>query len=133
MWTYFDLQQVNLIARNFHCLHGSVPWHENLILRHSKYICCFSPPPSPRIDAGGGHFWREMVVKITSSTRPKIEAVYFCTVLVLMEIHACGQKLRGDEKQLIDLEWPYTVQPSKGAIFLFSRFELFQLIKLEPL
>ena len=36
---------------------------------------------------------------------PKIEAVYFCIVLVLMEIHAGGNQ-GGDEKQLIDLEWP---------------------------
>ena len=53
-----------------------------------------------------------MVVKITSSTRPKIEAVYFCIVHVLvpMELHAGGNQggISGciDEKQLIDLEWP---------------------------
>ena len=41
-----------------------------------------------------------MVLKITSSTRQKIEAVYFHIVLVQMKLH------RGDEKQLIDLEWP---------------------------
>ena len=43
-----------------------------------------------------------MVVKITSLTIPKIEAVYFCTVLVL-----AGTNGRRDEKQLIDLEWTY--------------------------
>ena len=48
-----------------------------------------------------------MVVKITSSTRPKIEAVYFCTVAGANG-NTCGRKLRGDEKQLIDLEWPYS-------------------------
>ena len=48
----------------------------------------------------------EMVVKIISSAVQKIEAVYFCIVLVLMEIHAGGNQ-GGDEKQLIDLEWPY--------------------------
>ena len=47
-----------------------------------------------------------MVVKIISSAVQKIEAVYFCIVLVLMEIHAGGNQ-GGDEKQLIDLEWPY--------------------------
>ena len=33
-----------------------------------------------------------MVVEITSSTRPKIEAVYFCIVLVQMELHAGGNQ-----------------------------------------
>ena len=33
-----------------------------------------------------------MVVNITSSTRPEIEAVYFCIVLVLMEIHVGGNQ-----------------------------------------
>ena len=51
------------------------------------------------------HVWQEMVDKITSSTRPKIEAVYFCIVLVQMELHAGGNQ-GGDEKQLIDLERP---------------------------
>ena len=46
-----------------------------------------------------------MVDKITSSTRPKIEVVYFCIVLVQMELHAGGNQ-GGDEKQLIDLERP---------------------------
>ena len=48
-----------------------------------------------------------MVVKITSSTRPKIEAVY---LLVQMELHAGGNQGGGGgggEKQLIDLERPY--------------------------
>ena len=50
-----------------------------------------------------------MVVEITSSTRPKIEAVYFCIVLVQMELHAGGNQGGGGggggcEK---DLEWPY--------------------------
>ena len=54
-----------------------------------------------------------MVVKITSSTRPNIEAVCFCNCIVLvqlqMELHAGGnQGGGGDEKQLIDLEWPYS-------------------------
>ena len=54
-----------------------------LALGHSKSICCFSSPLSPKLDAGG---WWEIVVKITSlegnshqiisSTRPKIGAVY---------------------------------------------------------
>ena len=53
-----------------------------------------------------------MVVKITSSTRPKIEAVYLFILLVQMELHAGGNQGGGgggggDEKQLIDLEWPY--------------------------
>ena len=46
-----------------------------------------------------------MVVKIKSSTRPKIEAVYFCIVQVQMKLHAGGNQ-GGDEKQLNDLEWP---------------------------
>ena len=35
------------------------------------------------------------------------EAVYFCTELVLAGTNGntCERKLRGDEKQLIDLEW----------------------------
>ena len=45
--------------------------------------------------------------QITSSSRPKMEAVYFCTVLVQMGLHAGGnQRGGGGEKQLIDLEWP---------------------------
>ena len=48
-----------------------------------------------------------MVDKITSSTRQKIESVYFCIVLVQMEFHAGGNQC-GDEKQLIDLERPKT-------------------------
>ena len=69
----------------------------------------FLIPLSSKIDAGGRHIWRVMVVKITSSTRPKIEAVYFCTVLVLMNSHAGGNQGGGGggEKQLINLEWPY--------------------------
>ena len=47
-----------------------------------------------------------MVVKITSSTRPKIEAVYFCIVLVQMKLHV-GENEAGDKKHLNDLEWPY--------------------------
>ena len=48
-----------------------------------------------------------MVVKLTSSTRQNIKVVYFCIVLVQMELHAGGnQGGGGDEKQLIDLEWP---------------------------
>ena len=46
-----------------------------------------------------------MVVKLKSSTRQNIEAVYFCIVLVQMELHVGGNQ-GGDEKQLIDLEWP---------------------------
>ena len=52
-----------------------------------------------------------MVVKITclegngrlnyKFNSSKIKAVYFCIVGI-----TCGRKLRGDEKQLIDLEWP---------------------------
>ncbi|MCG8622034.1 MAG: hypothetical protein MJE68_08590, partial [Proteobacteria bacterium] len=34
----------------------------------------------------------------------KIEAIYFCIVLVLMEIHAGGNQGAGDEKQLIDFK-----------------------------
>ena len=63
-----------------------------LVLGHSKSITCFSSPLSLEIDAGGRHFWRVMVVKITSSTRPKIEAVYFCIVLVQMKLHAGGNQ-----------------------------------------
>ena len=39
---------------------------------------------------------------------PKFEVIYmyFCIVLVLME--CMWAKIKGDEKQLIDLEWPYT-------------------------
>ena len=46
-----------------------------------------------------------MVVKTIGSVVQKIEAVYLSIVLVLMEI-TCGRKSSGDEKQLIDLEWP---------------------------
>ena len=54
-----------------------------------------------------GIFWREMVVKITSSTIPKIEVVYFCTVVLAdTNGNTCGRELKGDEKQLIDLDWP---------------------------
>ena len=57
-----------------------------------------------------------MVVKITSLVgngrqnykfiSSKMEAVYFCTMVVQMGLHAGGNQ-GGDEKQLIaDLEWP---------------------------
>ena len=42
-----------------------------------------------------------MVVKITSSTRPKIEAVYFCIVLALVKIHAGGNQERMRNDKLI--------------------------------
>ena len=51
--------------------------------------------------------YQEMVVKITSSTRSKIEAVYFYICAGIDEI-TCGRKSRGDEKLSIDLEWPNT-------------------------
>ena len=35
----------------------------------------------------------------------KIEAVYFCGTNGI----TCGRKSRGDEKQVIDLEWPNIV------------------------
>ena len=54
-----------------------------------------------------------MVVKITSSTIPKTETVYFCTVLVLHVAgtngNTCRRELKEDEKQLIDLEWPSNI------------------------
>ena len=80
-------------------------------IRPLQIYLLFLIPLSPRIDAGRWHFWREIVVKTTSSIRPKIEAVYFCTVL-----NTCGRKLRGDEKQLIDLEWPYRVIHSRLGV-----------------
>ena len=51
------------------------------------------PPPSPKTDAGG---WLEMVVKAISSAVKKIEAVYFCIVLVLVEIYAGGGRETGN-------------------------------------
>ena len=67
------------------------------MLGHSKSVACFSSPLSPKIDAGGRHFWRVMVVKITSLVGngrqnykfnlSKIEAGYFYSVLVQMESH----------------------------------------------
>ena len=48
-----------------------------------------------------------MVVKAISFAGKKIEAVYFCIVLVLMETHAGGnQGGMTHDKQLIDLGWP---------------------------
>ena len=46
-----------------------------------------------------------MIVNITSSSRPKIEAVYFCIVPIQMESHAGGNQGGGGgggggEKQL---------------------------------
>ena len=52
------------------------------------------------------HVWKEMVVKITSSTRPKIEAVAILLYCAGTDGITCGRKSREDEKQLIDLEWP---------------------------
>ena len=56
----------------------------------------------------------------------KNEAVYFCTVLVLAGTNGntCGQKLRGDKKQLIDLEWPNgtnTRKVMRGPVSTLSR------------
>ena len=73
---------------------------------------CFSSPLSP---AGGLHFWRVMVVKITnlvgngrqiykfnSSKNQSGILSYFAGTDGI----TCTRKSRGDEKQLIDLEWP---------------------------
>ena len=46
-----------------------------------------------------------MVVKFTSSTCPKSKRYTFVLCSYSTEI-TCGRKSRGDEKQLIDLEWP---------------------------
>ena len=54
-----------------------------------------------------------MVVKtISSAVQKKREAVDFYIVLVLMEIH----ESRGDEKQLIDLEWPNLIYACRCGI-----------------
>ena len=45
-----------------------------------------------------------MVIKTISLAVQKIEAVYSCTGAA--DGNTCGRKSRGDEKQLIDLEWP---------------------------
>ena len=50
----------------------------------------------------------EMVVKIISSAVHKIEAVYLSINCAGADGNTCGRKSRGDEKQLIDLEWPNT-------------------------
>ena len=77
-----------------------------------------SSPLIPKIDAGGRHFWRVMVVKITclegngrlnykfnsSKNRYQSGILLYCAGT---DGITCGRKLRGDEKQLIDLEWPY--------------------------
>ena len=49
--------------------------------------------------------------QVTSSSRPKIEAVYFC--IVQMELRVGGNQ--GDEKQLIDLEWPNSHTPPQRS------------------
>ena len=49
----------------------------------------------------------------------------FCIVLVLMESHAGGnQGPRGDEKQLIDLEWPYIRRDKLNSQFIVTKFSI---------
>ena len=58
----------------------------------------------------GTAFLREMVVKITSSVHPKIEAVYVLSSVLMptcSNVNTSGQILRRGNKQLIELEWPY--------------------------
>ena len=53
-----------------------------------------------------------MVINSRASPSTYLQiSVYFCIVLVQMEVHAGGNQRGGgggggDEKQLIDLEWP---------------------------
>ena len=51
-------------------------------------------------------FYHSVEYIIYGFTHSKIEAVYFCTGLLVMKIHVGGNWGEGDEKQLIDLEWP---------------------------
>ena len=46
-----------------------------------------------------------MVVKTISSAVQKLVLLYCAGA----DGNTCGRKSRGDEKQLIDLEWPYSV------------------------
>ena len=48
-----------------------------------------------------------MVVKTISSAVQKIEAVYILLYCAGADGNTCGRNSRGDEKQLIGLEWPY--------------------------
>ena len=63
-----------------------------------------------------------MVVKAISFTGKRIEAVYFCIVLVLMETHAGGnQGGMTHDKQLIDLGWPYNNYCTCVQLLCYSR------------
>ena len=83
------------------------------VLGHSKPITCFSSPLSPKIDAGGRGFWRVMVVKITSLAENGRQNYKFDSSKNQSGIRTFvlwwyrWNHMRGDEKQLIDLEWPY--------------------------
>ena len=84
-----------------------------IIVRPLQINYLFLIPLSPRIDTGGRHFWRVMVVKITSFTGNGRQNYKFNSSKNLLYCAGiiCGRKSRGDEKQLIDLEWPNLYEP----------------------
>ena len=56
--------------------------------------------------SGNGHQYVQFLMeKIGKIPRKKGGGIYFCTVLLITK---CMQaEIKGDEKLLIDLEWPY--------------------------
>ena len=69
------------------------------MIRPLQINSLFLIPLSPKTDAGGRlemvvhpQVWWQMVIKTISSAVQKIEAVYFCIVLVLKETHAGGNQ-----------------------------------------
>ena len=81
------------------------------LLGHAKSITCFSSPLSSKIDAGGRHFWR-VITSLTGNGRQNYKfnssKNRSCILLYCAGTDGitCGRKSSGDEKQLIDLEWP---------------------------
>ena len=84
----------------------------DLVLGQFKSITCFSSLLSPKIDAGGRHFWRVMVVKITSLAGNDRQNYKFnlskngSGILLYCggtDGITCGRKSKGDEKQGVAL------------------------------
>ena len=80
---------------------------ERLKATPNQLYNCFSSPLSPKIDAGGRHFFTGNGRKNHKfSLSKKNKAVYFSIVLMptCSNVNTCGRKLRRDKKQLIELE-----------------------------
>ena len=80
---------------------------------------------------GGGKWslkiWQEIVIKITSSTRPKIEAYVSIVHAALVQRKCMWAGIKGSvgEKQLIDLEWPTSgVDKGKEYNDIQSQFDV---------